>query len=95
MIKECFNEIINSRLDLGDKIKKDLKKYVDAYEDEQLFYILQSPTGIPVDNIFVHFAPHIGFRCFNDYKLGRLPICNIITKILNNKYIEITKKLNN
>jgi len=89
MIKECFNEIINSKLDLGDKIKKDLKKYIDNYEDEQLYYILQSPSGLIVDNIYIHFAPNIGFRCFNNRSLGRLPICNIISKILNNKYIEL------
>ena len=90
MIKECFNEIINSKLDLGDKIKRDLKRFVDAYEDEQLFYILQSPNGITIDNFTIHFFPNVGFRCLNDYKLGKLPICNIITKILNNKYIELS-----
>ena len=89
MIIECFNEIINNKLDLGDNIKKALTQYVDAYEDEQLYYILQTPTGIKIDDIFIHFVHNIGFRCFNSRHLGRLPICNILNKILNNKYNEI------
>jgi hypothetical protein len=89
MIIECFNEVINNKLDLGDDIKKNLKQYVDTYEDEQLYYILQAPTGIKIDDIFIHFLPNIGFRCSNSRHLGRLPICNILNKILNKKYDEI------
>ena len=89
MIKECLLQLVESRLDLGDNRKKMIKKYIDSYEEEQLYYIMQNPTGLIAEDINIYFIPNVGFRCSNDLRLGRLPMCNIFTKILNEKYKNI------
>lgn len=89
MIKECLLEIVNSKLDLGDLRKKVVKTYINAYDDEQLFLILKTPNGLLAHDINIIFIPNVGFRCFNDTrKVGKLPMCNIFQKILNDKYHE-------
>jgi hypothetical protein len=92
MIKECFQSIIDNTLDLGDKRKIALKRIIELYDEDQLYYMLQTPTGIITEDINIYFTRSTGFRCLNDWKLGRLPICNIFQKILNNKYLELSKK---
>lgn len=94
MIKECLQTIIDNPLDLGDKRKNTLKKIVDNFSEEQILYILQTPNGIVIDDINLYFMYGIGFRCMNDWKLGRLPICNIFQKILNTKYLELINNKN-
>lgn len=89
MIKECLLQLVESRLDLGDNRKKMIKKYIDSYEEEQLYYIMQNPTGLIAEDINIYFIPNVGFRCSNDQILGRLPMCNIFTKLLNEKYKNI------
>ena len=92
MLIECLMEIINSRLDLGDKRKKAIKSYIDSYADEQLSYIMRTPLGLTADDINIFFFPGVGFRCSNDRsRTGRLPICNTFQKILNKKYQELIK----
>lgn len=86
MIKECLLELVNNKLDLGDKRKKEIKKYIDSFEDEKLVYILQTPMGLVAEDINIYFLPNMGFRCTNDPRMGRLPMCNIFTKVLNEKY---------
>lgn len=89
-IIECLQEIINSKLDLGDKRKDILSRYIATYNDEQLSYILMSPGGLKCDDITLFFFYGVGFRCNNDTsKVGRLPICNTYQNILNKKYQEL------
>lgn len=89
MLKECLTQLVESKLDLGDKRKKMIKKYIDAYEEDQLYNIMQQPLGLVAEDINIYFLPNIGFRCSNNPSMGRLPMCNIFTKILNEKYIKI------
>jgi hypothetical protein len=90
MIIDCLLEIVNSKLDLGDKRKKVIQSYINYYDNEQLLYILGTPMGLVMDDISIFFFPGVGFRCSNDTsKTGRLPICNTIQNILNRKYQEL------
>jgi len=89
MIKECLTEIVNSRIDLGDIKKGIIKRYINMYEDEQLFYYLQSGNGLVVEDVNIFYYTNVGFRCSNDMRFGRLPICNIFDRILNEKYKKI------
>lgn len=91
MIKECLQQLIDSKLDLGDNRKKMIKKYIDTYEEEQLYYIMQQPLGLIAEDINIYYLPNTGFRCSNNPIVGRLPMCNIFTKILNEKYKNIIK----
>ena len=86
MIKECLIQLVESKLDLGDNRKKMIKRYIDLYEEEQLAYFMQQPMGLIAEDINIYFLPNMGFRCNNNPNLGRLPMCNIFTKILNEKY---------
>lgn len=92
MIKECLQEILDSKVDLGDTRKNAIRRYMDVYEDDQLFYILQTIHGIVADDIYIHFTLNVGFRCTNELSIGRMPICNIFQRILNEKYREVMKK---
>jgi hypothetical protein len=89
MIKECLLEVVNSTLDLGDVRKSKLKKIIESYEEEQISYQLQTYNGLMMDDIKIQYSNGIGFRCTNDERVGRLPMCNIIQKILNNKLQEL------
>ncbi len=89
MIKECLTQIVESKLDLGDKRKKMIQKYIDSYEEEQLYYIMQQPLGLIAEDINIYYLPNMGFRCLNDMRVGRLPMCNIFTKLLNEKYSKL------
>lgn len=92
MLIECLMELVNSRLDLGDKRKKAVKSYIGSYVDEQLSYIMRTPQGLAADDINIFFFPGVGFRCSNDTsRLGRLPMCNTFQNILNKKYQELIK----
>ena len=91
MIKECLLQLIESKLDLGDNRKKMIQKYIDSYEEEQLGYIMQQQMGLIAEDINIHFIPNVGFRCSNDLRMGRLPMCNIFTRILNEKYTNLIK----
>lgn len=89
MVKDCLKEILNSRLDLGDKRRKIIESYVNSYSENQLSYIMQSPVGLVADDIFINYLPGMGFRCNNNPSLGRMPICNIYQRIMNEKYKSI------
>lgn len=91
MIKKCLNDLIGTNIDIGDLRKGDIKKYINFYDEDQLFNILRTPNGLIAYDIHIHFFPNVGFRCSNDEnKYGKLPICNVIQKILNNSYIKYT-----
>jgi hypothetical protein len=94
MIVESLLEIVNNKLDLGDKRKLAIKSYLDTYDEQELAYILSSANGLLADDISISFFPGVGFRCFNDTrKVGRLPMCNTFQNILNKKYQDMIKDL--
>ena len=84
MIKECLEALSNTKIDIGDKRKAMIKKYITFYDDEQFLNIMRTPQGLVVSDVNIFYFPGAGFRCSNDItKTGRLPICNIIQRILN------------
>jgi hypothetical protein len=84
MIKECLNTLSNTKIDIGDKRKGIIKRYTSIYEEEQLLNIMRTPQGLLVEDITIHYFPNAGFRCSNDTTFtGKLPICNILQRILN------------
>lgn len=89
MIKECLNVIADHKLDFGEHRKKSLKMFIESYDEQQIIYLLQSQNRV-MDDITILFYPNIGFRCTNEtlYQ-GKNPICKIIQRILNEKYLEL------
>lgn len=88
MIKECFDEILKDDFDLGDTRKFSIRKYIDLFDEDQLFHIL-SNNGLVANDITIYFYIGVGFRCMNDERrTGRLPMCNIVQNRLNKKYKE-------
>ena len=87
MVKECLNELVNTKTDVGDIRKNIVKRYIESYDEEELINLLMTPYGIIAYDINIHYFPNVGFRCSNDIsKTGRLPICNVIQNILNKYY---------
>ena len=89
MLKECLETLANAKVDIGDRRRRLLKTVAALYDDEQLFNIMRTPQGLLVDDISIFYFPNVGFRCSNDTsKTGRLPMCNIIQKILNEELLK-------
>ena len=86
MLKECLEVLSNTKVDIGDRKKQIIKNFIQFYDDEQLFNIMRTPKGLIIDDVNIFYFPNVGFRCSNDVsKTGRLPICNIIQRILNDE----------
>ncbi len=86
MLKECLEVLSNTKVDIGDRKKQIIKNFIQIYDDEQLFNIMRTPKGLIIDDVNIFYFPNVGFRCSNDVsKTGRLPICNIIQRILNDE----------
>lgn len=84
MIKVCLEALSNTKIDIGDKRRTMIKRYISFYDDEQFFNIMRTPQGLLVDDISIFYFPNVGFRCSNDTsRTGRLPMCNIFQNILN------------
>jgi hypothetical protein len=94
ILKECLKCISETEINIGDLRKHALKKVLENYSDEQLYTILtQTPSGVIANDIFVHFIPNVGFRVSNDTRgVGKLPICNLIQRKLNEKLMILLKK---
>jgi hypothetical protein len=89
MLRECLEVLSNTKVDIGDRKKQIIKNFINYYDDEQLSIIMRTPKGLIIDDVNIFYFPNVGFRCSNDVsKTGRLPICNIIQRILND---ELTK----
>jgi len=94
MIVDSLLEIVNSKLDLGDKRKQSVKLYLEKYDEDELSYILKTPMGLIAEDISISFYPGVGFRCMNDIsRTGKLPMCNTFQNILNRKYQELINDL--
>ena len=70
MVKEILFEIVMNKLDLGDRRKNIISRYINSYPDEYLLHALQTPQGLIVDDLNIYFHPTSGFRCFNNPKYG-------------------------
>ena len=89
MIKESLKSIIDNIAlkDYHEKIKMILE-----YDDNTLRFVLE--RGVSIDKsgyVILYFHPKVGFVCnnINENYVGKLPICNQIVKILNNRYKEL------
>jgi hypothetical protein len=90
MIKECLETLSNTKIDIGDRRRGIIKKIVSYYDDEQLLNIMRTPRGLLIEDINIYFVPNMGFRCSNDPTItGKLPMCNIFQKILNEQLTKI------
>lgn len=95
MIKECLNELVNTQINIGDTRRSCLRNILDTYNENQIYGMLNMPMGIQANDIFIHFYPNIGFRVRNDERFtGKLPICNLIQKILNESLKKIIQVSN-
>ena len=89
MIKECLDVLSNTKVDIGEKRRWIIKRIISYYDDEQLFNIMRTPQGLLIDDISIFYFPNVGFRCSNDTsKTGRLPMCNIFQRILNDELLK-------
>jgi hypothetical protein len=89
MIKECLETLSNTKTDIGQRRREAIKRYIMFYDDEQLLNIMRTPQGLLVIDINIYFFPGIGFRCSNDTTVtGKLPMCNVFQKILNEDLIK-------
>lgn len=89
MIKDCLESLANTKVDIGDRRRQLLKNTILFYDEEQLLNIMRTPRGLLVDDISIFYFPNAGFRCSNDStKTGRLPMCNIFQKILNDNLLK-------
>ena len=89
MIKDCLETLSNTKIDIGDKRRAMLKRIISVYDNEQLYNIMITPRGLIVDDINIFYYPNVGFRCSNDTsKTGKLPMCNIFQKILNEELLK-------
>ena len=97
MIKKCLKKLVETKLDIGQKRKNTINSYIEKYDEEFLFNIMRGNLGLIAEDINIYYYPNVGFRCTNDIlRQGRLPVCNIIQKMLNEEYIKVKeeKRLN-
>jgi hypothetical protein len=85
--KNALIELLNRDIDLSSKKLKLLQSYIYDINEEQLYFAI-SDYGIILEELKITFLPNVGFRCINinENKVGKLPICKLIEKILNNEY---------
>jgi len=90
MLRDCLKALIENKALVDFKPK--VKSLYDSFDNNNLEYVLG--RGVTIDQssvIFLNFNKNIGFRCtnVNQNNVGKLPICNQIEKILNEKYVEL------
>lgn len=82
-IKNDLLHLINKNIDVN--IKRNIKNYVDIYNDEQLIYMLDTPLGLKLnETIYLKYKNGIGYSCYNSNNVKQ-PETVIIERILNNK----------
>ena len=87
MIREILHELYNKNY--NSTINKTLSSLIIDCNDEQLSHMLY--RGIKLsENIDLFCYQGSGFRCINEDEnvVGRLHICNLIEKFLNQKLFE-------
>jgi hypothetical protein len=76
--------LIDKEIDYN--IKRNIKIYTDIYNEEQLQYMLNCPTGLKLnDNMFLFYTTGIGFSCIMNDKNDKNPLCVVIERFLNDK----------
>ncbi|MFW6225564.1 MAG: hypothetical protein ACOC3V_01230 [bacterium] len=93
MIKKCLKKLLETKIDIGEKRKDTIKLYLEKYDEDILFNIMRGNLGLIAEDINLYYYQNVGFRCSNDVQAyGRLPICNIIQKILNEEYRKLKEE---
>lgn len=94
MVKECIKEMLNNTA--FNEYKSKLTT-LTQFEESQLEYMLNMGVTLdPYSTIILNFDKRFGFRCnnTNQHYVGKLPICNQVEKILNEKYISLINEAN-
>jgi hypothetical protein len=90
MLKECLKSMLENKS--FPEFEQKVLSLHESFEDSQLEYVLG--RGVTIDQfsmVFLSFDRRVGFRCtnVNQQNVGKLPICNQVEKVLNNKYVEL------
>lgn len=90
MLRECLKSMLENKS--FPEFEQKIKSLYESFENTQLEYVLG--RGVTIDQysmVFLTFDRRAGFRCtnVNQQNVGKLPICNQVEKVLNNKYVEI------
>jgi hypothetical protein len=66
-----------------------IKYLVENYDNDQLLYLLNNGIKISQD-LILYYYPGSGFRCMNEnsHIIGNKPICGVIERTLNNKWVK-------
>lgn len=88
MIKEYLNTLLERDLK-EPTLPPIIRKLVEDFNNDQLYYMLQNGLKISNDLILYYYDTQ-GFRCVNEnaHDIGNKPICGIIERTLNNKLIK-------
>jgi hypothetical protein len=86
MLKECLIYLKEQNIKIKN-LNPTLDYFIDNFDDDALFKLLTEGIRINNDVIILSFYPGYGFQCSNDNKnqIGKMPICNIMEKLLNKK----------
>lgn len=87
MIREVLHELYHKNYDT--KINKKLRDLIIDCNNEQLAHLLFKGIKL-TENIDLFCYNGSGFRCINEDEnlVGRLHLCNLIEKFLNEKLLE-------
>ena len=90
MIRELLHKLLEKKY--NKEIDKKLTDLIINYNEEQLGYLLVNGIKL-TENINLYCYIGTGFRCYNTNEnlVGKLHICNVVEKFLNNK---LSEKLN-
>ena len=85
--KNALIELLNRDIGFNSKKLKLLQSYIYDINEEQLYFAI-SDYGIMLEEFKITYLPNVGFRCINvnENRVGKLPLCKLIEKILNNEY---------
>jgi len=88
IIKETLKILVENDF-REPKIIPIIKKIVENFDDDQIFYMLQNGIKISDELVLFYYVGQ-GFRCMNEnaHIVGVKPICGVIERRLNNNLIK-------
>jgi hypothetical protein len=90
MIKECLKEMLDNKS--FPEFEQKVKSLYESFDNNQLEYVMS--RGVTIDQysfVYLTYDKRVGFRCtnMNQNNVGKLPICNQVEKVLNNKLVDL------
>ena len=94
MIKECLNLLMLNNFG-ENTMRPTVLNLLENFDEDQLVYLLRDGVKISKD-LTLYFNIGMGFRCMNDntHIIGTKPICGVIERNLNHKYIDLNNQIN-